>query len=132
MNYAIKNDIWHGKKISLILDHINGIHNDNRIENLRMLCPNCNATLDTHCGKNNKLLHKCIDCGKKNSKNCDRCHTCNKRYLKQINDLQFKVSKPSFKTLINEVEELGYVAVGKKYGVSDNAIRKWIKKYLSQ
>ena len=40
---------WNGKKMSLILDHINGINNDNRLENLRLLCPNCNATLDTHC-----------------------------------------------------------------------------------
>lgn len=45
---------WNGKKMSLILDHINGVHNDNRLENLRIVCPNCNATLDTHCGKNNK------------------------------------------------------------------------------
>lgn len=43
---------WRGKKMSLILDHINGNRYDNRIENLRILCPNCNATLDTHCGKN--------------------------------------------------------------------------------
>jgi hypothetical protein len=45
---------WRGKKMSLILDHINGIHNDNRLENLRILCPNCNSTLETHCGKNRK------------------------------------------------------------------------------
>ena len=40
---------WYGKKMSLILDHINGVNNDSRIENLRILCPNCNATLPTHC-----------------------------------------------------------------------------------
>ena len=45
---------WNGKKMSLILDHINGIWNDNRIENLRIVCPNCNATLETHCGKQKK------------------------------------------------------------------------------
>ena len=45
---------WKGIKISLILDHINGKHNDNRIENLRIVCPNCNAGLDTFAGKNNK------------------------------------------------------------------------------
>jgi len=45
---------WMGKRMSLILDHINGVYNDNRIENLRIVCPNCNATLDTHCSKNNK------------------------------------------------------------------------------
>jgi hypothetical protein len=45
---------WKGKKMSLILDHISGVRFDNRIENLRIVCPNCNATLDTHCGKNKK------------------------------------------------------------------------------
>lgn len=45
---------WHGERISLILDHINGKHNDNRIENLRIVCPNCEGTLPTHCGKNRR------------------------------------------------------------------------------
>lgn len=35
---------WNGKKMSLVLDHINGINDDNRLENLRIVCPNCNAT----------------------------------------------------------------------------------------
>ena len=40
---------WNGKHMSLILDHINGNPNDNRLENLQIVCPNCNATLPTHC-----------------------------------------------------------------------------------
>lgn len=40
---------WQNKKMSLILDHINGNRCDNRLENLRIVCPNCNATLSTHC-----------------------------------------------------------------------------------
>ena len=43
---------WNGKKLVLVLDHINGIHNDNRIDNLRLLCPNCNSQTDTFAGKN--------------------------------------------------------------------------------
>ena len=46
------NENWNGEHMSLILDHINGINNDNRIVNLQIVCPNCNATLPTHCRGN--------------------------------------------------------------------------------
>ncbi len=36
--------------MGLILDHVNGVSDDHRLENLRIVCPNCAATLDTHCG----------------------------------------------------------------------------------
>ncbi len=41
--------------MGLILDHINGVRDDNRLENLQIVCPNCAATLDTHCGRKNRL-----------------------------------------------------------------------------
>lgn len=43
---------WLDKPLSLQLDHINGINNDHRIENLRFLCPNCHSQTDTYAGKN--------------------------------------------------------------------------------
>jgi 5-methylcytosine-specific restriction endonuclease McrA len=47
---------WQNKKLSLELDHINGINNDNRIENLRFLCPNCHSQTVTYGSKNNKKV----------------------------------------------------------------------------
>ena len=41
-----------GKLLVLQLDHINGINNDNRIANLRFLCPNCHTQQDTYAAKN--------------------------------------------------------------------------------
>lgn len=43
---------WNGKPLTLQLDHINGVHNDNRIENLAIVCPNCHSQTDTFAGKN--------------------------------------------------------------------------------
>ena len=45
---------WNGKEMPLILDHINGIGNDNRLNNLRFVCSNCDSQLDTYKSKNIK------------------------------------------------------------------------------
>ena len=44
--------LWRGKELVLILDHINGVNNDYTPTNLRLVCPNCNAQLPTHAGRN--------------------------------------------------------------------------------
>lgn len=43
---------WMGKPLTIELDHINGVHNDHRLENLRMLCPNCHSQTRTFRGRN--------------------------------------------------------------------------------
>jgi len=111
---------WNGIKISLILDHINGVYNDNRIENLRVVCPNCNAGLDTFAGRNTKSKKGICVCGNKKFRKSEKCNTC-------AGEDRRKVERPNIEDLMKEVEELGYSAVGRKYSVSDNAIRKWIK-----
>lgn len=48
--------IWNKKKLSLQLDHINGIHNDDRLENLRLLCPNCHSQTENFAGRNTRKM----------------------------------------------------------------------------
>ena len=43
--------VWNGKPLVLQLDHINGVNNDHRIENLRIMCPNCHTQTETYAGK---------------------------------------------------------------------------------
>lgn len=51
--------IWNNKSLVLQLDHINGISSDNRLKNLRFLCPNCHSQTDTFGSRNkrHKLNH---------------------------------------------------------------------------
>jgi hypothetical protein len=118
---------WRGKKMSLILDHINGVNNDNRIENLRIVCPNCNATLPTHCGKlsyqeRQRRLNEKEAARKKNPTGHGE------KWEKYIIE-QRRVERPPYEQLMSEVKQNGYSATGRKYWVSDTAIRKWIKYY---
>lgn len=54
--YECDINTWRGKKLSLHLDHKNGIDNDHRLENLHLLCPNCHSQTKTYCRKKNALV----------------------------------------------------------------------------
>lgn len=46
--------LWNNQVLVLQIDHINGINNDNRLENLRLLCPNCHSQTANFSGRANK------------------------------------------------------------------------------
>jgi Zn ribbon nucleic-acid-binding protein len=128
---------WHGVPMSLILDHINGVPDDNRLENLRIVCPNCAATFDTHCGRKNRLAQReCLRCGaafvpryaKQDycSRQCGMRHDRGRRDPKPQTR---KVERPPYAQLMSDLQSTSFVAIGRTYGVSDNAVRKWIRWY---
>jgi hypothetical protein len=128
---------WRNRRMAMILDHTNGISNDNRLENLRILCPNCAATLDTHCARNKRVVRveqECRLCGglfapkKRGQQFCSRkCGYQDRRGLSK--PAARKVDRPPYSQLLREVRAVGFCATGRRYGVSDNAVRKWIRAY---
>jgi hypothetical protein len=128
-------ELWRGRRLALILDHVNGVSDDHRLENLRILCPNCAATLDTHCGRNVHRTRECATCGTEfkpaGSKQRHCSHRCGavSEASRSAHELRRLVERPPYEQLLAAVAATGWSAVGRKYGVSDNAIRKWVRAY---
>lgn len=116
----LKNE-WNGKKLTLQLDHINGDGKDNRLENLRFLCPNCHSQTDTYAGKKHKKINNCVVCNRIIHNKSNTCRKCTSGLVKT----KFQVSKENLEILIKEKP---LTQIGKMFNVSDNAIRKRCKK----
>lgn len=145
-----KNKEWAGKPIPLEVDHINGDHSNNELENLRLLCPNCHAQTDTYCSKNKKQalvdkLAKSADLGsvcsggsnplrgKKNltkTQNYCKCGEKINRRSKQCKkcyERRKKIIWPPKEVILEKLKTKSFLALAKELGVSDNAIRKHLK-----
>ena len=131
-------ELWRGRRIALILDHINGDGRDHRLENLRIVCPNCAASLDTHCGRKLRLAPiPCARCDREFVPRYSAQRYCSRECGQRANrpgrrnprPETRKVPRPTYEQLREDLAQMSWVAVGRKYGVTDNAVRKWVRWY---
>jgi 5-methylcytosine-specific restriction endonuclease McrA len=118
-------DSYNGKPISLQLDHINGINNDNRLENLRFLCPNCHSQTGTFAGKSLNQKPTCA-CGQKlKSKKSKKCRKCaNKDFKKSPSAYKEKIEWPEDEALQEMLWSEPAIKIGEKLKISSPAIKK--------
>lgn len=144
-------DSWNEMPLSLQMDHINRCDTDNRLENLRLLCPNCHSQTHNFAGRNkgtsvfskrikenkpakirvktesvrdNRPLRSanfCKGCSKQISDNAKTCKACVPKTT--------KIEWPSCETLAAKLAEMSCRALSRELGVSDNAIKKHIRSH---
>lgn len=131
-------------KIPLEIDHMDGDCYNNAPENLRVLCPSCHSLTATYGASNRNgqrayrrkeyldartgqkkpakvyTPHLCLACGKKVSRGSKKCISC---YTPPL-----KIVWPSLEEIEKRLETSSFAALGRELGVTDNAIRKYIKR----
>ena len=119
---------WNNQPLTLILDHVNGQNKDNRLENLRWVCPNCNQQLPTTGSRNrpHKKKNRCVKCGKIISTQATYCSSCSgEEKSKKI--IESYIDRETLKAKIR-TESFESIAI--EYGKSSgNTIKRWCDYY---
>lgn len=131
--------MWLDEEIPLELHHIDGNHYNNNFKNLIILCPNCHALEENRQTKKDYIIKDqtirekqkkyCIDCGKEITSDAIRCKECYHKSTKGIFIIPLEEMPVSREELKKLIRTLPFTQIGKQFGVSDNAIRKWCDKY---
>lgn len=118
-------ETWTG--LVLQLEHKNGVGDDNRIENLELLCPNCHSLTETY-GAGNRIRYEngshgcCEKCGRKSrTKHCARCAPA-KQNLNGV----------SLESLANSISERGVAEVAKQFNITQAALLRALRKRQSK
>ena len=133
-NYQCELCGWHEintttGKVPLEVHHVDGDYENNRPENLQVLCPNCHSLTPNFKALNkserqrtqvrkDKKEYFCVDCGKPITKGSLRCHQCEA----QTRITEKPITREELKNLIRKKP---FTTIGKELNVSDNTIRKW-------
>lgn len=138
-----KTESWMEQPLVLTIHHKNGNNVDNRKDNLEFLCPNCHSQTENFVGKNRKkketkikesriksknqnLICACGNTKSSKSRQCKRCDVATR--FNDNTKKKFVISKEELSKLIL-IDKIPFTTLGKRFNVSDNAIRKRARKF---
>lgn len=128
------NPTWRGEVLNLDIDHIDGNWRNCTLENLRFLCPNCHSQTPSNSRSRSSVDGKPVGGYKKKTLPCPECAEPMFYKSSQCNDCRYKAPRqpttnyPPLEELVERLSENSYLAVSKEIGVSDNAVRKHLKR----
>lgn len=107
--------------ITLQLHHIDGNRQNNNLSNLQILCPNCHSQTDNFAGKLSRktFREKCVSQEVKRKPALGKLRNVRRSMIPPVNRDELK----------SKIRSLPFTTIADMFGVTDNAIRKWCKKF---